>query len=50
MITCSDISTLSDLIYEENETFSVVLSSTQERVVIGVNISTVYITDDDSEC
>ena len=49
-MACSNISTVGDLIYEEDETFSVVLSSTQESVVVAVSTSTVYIMDDDSEC
>ena len=47
---CSDISTVGDLIYEEDETFSAILSSTQESVVVAVSTSTVYIMDDDSKC
>ena len=48
-MACTNISTVADLIYEEDETFSVVISSTQDRLIIAVNSSIVLIMDDDSE-
>ena len=48
-IVCTDITTRDDTIHEENESFSVALSSTSNSVVIGGGTATVQITDNDSE-
>ena len=48
-LLCANISTVADLVYEEDEIFSVVISSEQERVIIIDNSSTVLILNDDSE-
>ena len=45
--SCTDITTDNDGIYEENETFSVSLSSTSDSVDVTVSIATVQIIDDD---
>ena len=46
---CTNISTVSDLTYEEDEVFSVILSPTQTPVAVFSSSSTVFIVDDDSE-
>ena len=47
-IICTDITTIDDIIHEENELFSVALSSTSNGVDIGTG-ATVQITDNDGE-
>ena len=47
-IICTAIMTINDIIHEENELFSVALSSTSNGVNIGTG-ATVQITDNDSE-
>ena len=44
---CTSIVTVDDDIYEEDETFSVSLSSTSDRVVITLSSATVQIIDND---
>lgn len=46
---CINVSTVADFTYEEDETFSVLLSSELESLTIGDGVSTVYIIDDDGE-
>ena len=46
---CTNISTVRDFIYEEDETFSVLILPTQMNVAVFMNSSTVLIMDDDSE-
>ena len=48
--SCINISTVSDLTYEEDETVLILLSPTQASVFVSVNSSTVLIEDNDSEC
>ena len=46
---CTSIATVDDDIYEEDETFSVSLSSTSGSVVINLSSVTVQIIDNDGE-
>ena len=46
---CTGITTDNDGIYEENETFSVSLSSTSDSVDIAVSTATVQITNNDGK-
>ena len=46
---CTSIATVDDDIYEEDETFSVSLSSTSNRVVITLSSAIVQIIDNDGE-
>ena len=48
-VACTAISSVVDFIYEEDETFLVDISSTQDGVVIDVNSSIIIITDNDGE-
>ena len=44
---CTNITTTDDEVYEENESFTVSLSSTSSNVDVSGSIATVLITDDD---
>ena len=46
---CTDISTENDDVHENNETFSVTLSSTSDRINFAVGTATVQIIDNDSK-
>lgn len=46
---CVNIPTQSDLIYEENELFNLLLTSTNPSIIIGVGSTVVEVTDDDSK-
>ena len=46
---CTVIRTMDDVVHEDNETFSVALSSTSERISFTVGTATVQIIDDDSK-
>ena len=46
---CTDIETPDDDVHEDNETFSVALSSTSERISFDVGTATVQIIDEDSK-
>lgn len=46
---CVDVPITDDNIVEFNETFHVVLSTTDEAVVLDVEMAQVFITNDDSE-
>ena len=45
--TCTDIATFDDSVYEDNESFTVSLSSVTENVDITIDTATVLITDND---
>lgn len=47
--SCTDITTINDDIYEENETFFVSLSSTNEDIDISLSTATVQIMDNDGK-
>ena len=46
---CTDITTDNDDVHEDNETFSVALSSTSDRINFAVGTATVQIIDNDSK-
>ena len=44
---CSSLATIDDEVYEDNESFRVVLSSGSSGIAIAVSSATVFITDND---
>ena len=46
---CTDIATVNDEVHEDNESFSVALSSTNNRISFAVGTATVQIIDNDSK-
>ena len=45
---CIDVYIIDDSILEENETFTVTLNTSSSVVMLGTNVTTVTITDNDS--
>ena len=46
-ITCTTISTIDDEVYEDDESFIAILSSTNDHILIASRTVVIYITDND---